>query len=256
MTTLAANKPRAYEGGELNDFALVASTKVYEGAAVGTVKATGLARPLQAGDRFGGFAIQTVDSTAGSDFRYYGTMVKVIDEGEIELPVTGAVITDVGMPVYATDDDTFTFSPVAASFIGFVKRFVSAGIVVVEFDADAFQDPYEGWTHALIAVNTTVDATHTGKILWCATDAVVVTMPAVEGIGFVRVGNLGAYSTVGLSVSPNAADMIEGPGIAAADDKDIINTKATAQRHDWIELAYGDANGWSARFKGVWERQA
>jgi hypothetical protein len=30
----------------------------------------------------------------------------------VQLAVTGAVITDVGQPVYATDDDTFVFSPV------------------------------------------------------------------------------------------------------------------------------------------------
>src|SRR5690349_21827402 len=151
MTTLAANKPRAFEGGELNDFTLVASTKVFEGAAVGLVKASGLARPLQGGDRFGGFAIQTTDSTAGSDFRYYGTL------------------------------------------IGFVKRFVSSGVVVVEFDADAFRDPYDGWVHVLVNTNTTIDATHTGKWLWNDQDGVVFTLPAVEGINFVRFGNLAAY---------------------------------------------------------------
>lgn len=256
MTTLAANKPRAYEGGEQNDFTLVASTKVYEGAAVGVVKATGLARPLQAGDRFVGFAVQTVDSTTGADFRWYGTMVKVWDESMVELPVTGAVITDFGMPVYASDDDTFSFSPVGGSFIGFTKRFVSAGVAVVEFDADSFQDPYQGWTHVLKSANYTVDATDTGRFIWVDTDGVVITLPAVEGINGVRVGNIGAYGAVGVAVSPNAADMIEGPGITAADNKDLINTKATAQRHDWIEIWNGDANGWSARFKGTWAREA
>ncbi|NPU63381.1 hypothetical protein HL667_00015 [Bradyrhizobium sp. 83012] len=256
MTTLAAAKPRAYEQGALNNFTLAASTRIYEGAAVGVVKASGLARPLQAGDRFVGFATQTVDSTSGVDFRYYNTTVEVWQEGYVELSVSGAVITDAGLPVYATDDDTFTFSPVASSFIGFVKRFSSAGVAVVEFDSVSFQDPYAGWTHSLKSANYTVDATDTGKFIWVDTDAVVITLPAVEGINMVRVGNLGAYGTVGVSVSPNAADMIEGPGITAADDKDLINTKATAQRHDWIEIMQGDANGWSARFKGTWARQA
>ena len=42
----------------------------------------------------------------------------------------------------------------------------------------------------------------------------------------------------------------------AADDKDIINTKATARRQDWIEIAQGDANGWSSRWEGTWAREA
>jgi hypothetical protein len=256
MTTLAANKPRAYELGERNDLTLVASTQIYEGGAVGIVKATGLARPLTSVDRFGGFAEQRVDSTAGADFRWSGTAVRVIDEGQVQLPVTGATITDVGLPVYATDDDTFALTPVGGVFIGFVKRFVSSGVCVVEFDADAFIDPYAGWTHVLKSANYTVDATNTGDWLWVDTDAVVITLPAVEGINFVRVGNLGSFGTVGVSVAPNAADMIEGPGITAADNKAIINTKATANRGDWIEIAQGDANGWSSKFKGTWARAA
>lgn len=259
--TLAANKPRAYSsGGNRNDFTLAASTKIYEGAAVGTVKATGLARQLVAGDKFGGFAEQTADSSVTNSptsfSPYAATMVRVVESGEIELAVSGAVITDVGLPVYATDDDTFVFTPVGASFIGYVKRFVSAGVVVVAFDADGLPDPYAGWTHVALETNTTIDATHTGKWIWCLTDAVVFTLPAVEGINFVRFGNMAAYGVSGLAVSPNASDMIEGPGITAADNKDLINTKATAQRGDWIEIAQGDANGWSARFKGVWAREA
>jgi hypothetical protein len=257
MTTLAANKPRAYEGdGNRNDFTLASATKIYEGAAVGLVKATGLARPLVAGDQFVGFAEATVDNSVATNVYYYGTMVRVIDDQEVQLSVAGATITDVRLPVYATDDDTFVFSPVASSFIGYVKRFVSAGVVVIEFDPDTMPDPYAGWTHSLKSANYTVDATDTGKWIWVDTDAVTITLPAVEGINFVRVGNLGAYGAVGTSVAPNAADMIEGPGITAADNKAIINTKATAQRGDWIEIANGDANGWSSRFKGTWARAA
>lgn len=253
MTTLAANKPRAYELGERNDFPVIAADILYEGAAAGIVAGTGLIRPLVAGDRFAGFMEYTADNSLGAASAIYG---RVVDSGEIELPVTGAVITDVGLPVYASDDDTFSFSPVGGSFIGFVKRYVSAGIAVVSFDADELRDPYAGWTHIALDVNTTIDATHTGKWIWCATDAVVFTLPAVEGINFLRIGNLGAFGAAKISVSPNAVDMIEGPGITAADDKDLINTKATARRGDWIEIAQGDANGWSARFSGTWAREA
>ena len=108
----------------------------------------------------------------------------------------------------------------------------------------------------LKSANYTIDATDTGKWIWVDTDAVVITLPAVEGINAVRIGNIAAYGVSGVAVSPNAADMIEGPGITAADNKDLINTKATARRGDWIEIWNGDANGWSSRFFGTWAREA
>ena len=253
MTTLAANKPRDYEGGRRNTLPVIASDIVYEGAAVGVVAGTGHARPLAVGDQFAGFAEAKADNAAGAAA---AIAVDVIESGKIVLPVAGAVITDIGLPVFAQDDDAFSFSPVAGVFVGFVKRFISAGVVLVEYDALNFRDPYAGWMHVALDANTTIDATYNGKWVWCSTDAVVFTLPAVEGINFLRFGNLAAYAVAGMAISPNASDMVEGPGITAADNKDLINTKATAQRGDWIEIAQGDANGWSSRFKGVWAREA
>ena len=253
MTTLAVNQPRAYELGNRNAFGVAASTKIYEGAAVGIVPATGLARPLQAGDRFAGFAEAQADNSGGAA----GAInVRVIESGKVELPVSGALVTDQGLPVYATDDNAFGFTPVSGVFIGFLHHFVSAGIAVVSFDAPNQRDPYAGWTHVALEVNTTIDATYTGRWIWCSTDGVAFTLPAVEGIGFVRFGNMAAFGASGLAISPNAVDMIEGPGITAADNKDLINTKATAKRGDWAEINYGDGNGWSARFAGTWAREA
>jgi hypothetical protein len=66
MTTLAANKPRAYELGERNHFPVIASDIIYEGAAVGIVAATGHAQPLTSADKFGGFAVAKADNSAGT----------------------------------------------------------------------------------------------------------------------------------------------------------------------------------------------
>src|SRR3990167_3954498 len=138
MTTLAANSPRAYELGNRNQVPVIASDIIYEGAAGGIVGARGPARPLNAADRFAGFAESKADNSAGAAA---AINVDLIKSGEIQLSVSGAVITDVGQPVYATDDDTFVFLPTAAVFVGFVKRFVSSGAAVVEFNAGIFQDP-------------------------------------------------------------------------------------------------------------------
>lgn len=254
MTTLAVDKPRSIELGERNAVPAVATDILYEGSAIGAVDASGHARPLTSADRFVGFAEAQCDNAAGAAA---DKNVRVVEKGKVQLSVSGAVITDVGQPVYATDDDTFVFSPVGAVFIGLVERFVSSGVVIVDFDARGHADPYAGFVHELKSANYTVDAEDAGKWIWVDTDAVVITLPAVEGIAGLRIGNIAAFGVSGLSVSPNASDMIEGPDITAADDKDVINTKATSRRGDYIELGNGDANGWSiTRKRGTWARQA
>lgn len=256
MTTLAANKPRAYELGQRNHVPVIASDIIYEGAAVGIVAASGHARPLAGGDVFAGFAVAKADNSAGAAA---AINVETVKQGEIELSVSGAVITDVGQPVYATDDDTFVFNPVGASFVGFVKRYVSSGVVVVDFNAGVYADPYGAFSvKETISANKTLDAQDTGKVFFVDTDAVVITLPAIaDGLGGVKVVNIGAYGTVAVTLSPAAADMILGPDITGADDKDLINTKATAKRGDYVKLDLGDADGYVVtEMSGTWARQA
>jgi len=131
MATLATDKQRPYELGDLNSLPMVATDIIYEGAAVGIEAASGNARPLNAGDAFAGFCIQNADNATGSagDVR-----VQVKTHGEVQLPVTNVAITDIGKPVYASDDDTFVLTATSNSYIGKVKRFVSTGVAVVAFD--------------------------------------------------------------------------------------------------------------------------
>jgi hypothetical protein len=133
MATLAANKPRPYEIGDKQEYPVIAADIIYEGAAVGE-DGNGYARPLQAGDKFLGFADRQADNSTGAagDVR-----VLVRRRGEVELQVTDvADVTANDRPlVYASDDDTFTLTAAGNSVIGSVARFVSAGVAVVEFDA-------------------------------------------------------------------------------------------------------------------------
>lgn len=132
MTTLTADKPRAYQLGDLEEYPVIASDVIYEGAAVGE-NGSGYARPLQAGDVFLGFALETADNASGSagDIR-----VQVRTAGRIELPIGSLAITANDRPaVYASDDDTFTLTSTSNSLIGYVSRWVSSGTGVVEFNA-------------------------------------------------------------------------------------------------------------------------
>lgn len=258
MTTLAADKPRPIEQGEKNAFPVIASDIIYEGAAVGLVDATGHARPLTTADRFVGFAEVKADNSAGSAA---AINVKVFERGKIELAVTGAVITDVGQPVYASDDDTFTLNPASGPFIGFVHRFVSSGVAVVSYDAPQLVDPWIAYKHRETLSGTkTFDAEDSGK-LFCVdadADADALTLPAVaDGFAGATILAVGAFGTTALTISPAAADNIRGPDITAADDKDIVLTKATQRRGDFVTLHGGDADGYYvSEMRGIWARQA
>lgn len=249
--TLAANTPRIYEGGSRNEHPVIASDIIFEGAAVGLVDGTGHARPLNAADRFAGFAEAKADNASGSAA---DINVRVVESGKIVLSITGAVITDVGQPIYATDDNVFVFNPVGGVFIGYVHRFISAGKVVVAFDAQRYQDPHGAYTkRETLSANKTLDAEDSGKMFWVDTDAFTITLPVVAVGTLCKIVNGGAFGTIAVTVAPAAADSIEGPDITAADNTARVNTKATARRGDFIVLGDANADGYIiTELKGIW----
>lgn len=251
MTTLAANTPRDYQMGDRNHVPVIASDIIYEGAAVGIVAASGHARPLVAPDRFAGFAVAKADNSAGAAA---AINVEVVKSGEISLAVSGAVITDVGQPIYATDDNVFVFSPVAASFIGFVKRFVSSGVVIVEFDAACYVDPYAEYTvRETVAADLTLDIQDNGKLLWFTTDTKIITLPATATPVNCKIVNGAAFGAALLTIAPQAADKIQGPNLPGTDNTALLNTKATAKRGDFVKIVTGDANGpIVSELRGTW----
>lgn len=132
MTTLAVDLPRKYALGDMDEYPVIASDIIYEGAAVGE-NASGYARPLVAGDPFLGFCQEQVDNSTGSagDKR-----VRVLTRGCITLPISAIAITANDRPaVYASDDNAFTLTASTNTLIGYVRRWVSTGLAVVEFDA-------------------------------------------------------------------------------------------------------------------------
>lgn len=253
--TLATNKPRAYEGGSRNELPTIAADILYEGSAIGLVAGTGHTRPLVAGDLFAGFVEAKADNAAGAAA---ALNVRLIESGKIQLPVTGAVITDVGQPVYATDDDVFVFSPVSASFIGFVHRFVSAGVAVVDFNAPVFRDPYSEYTkRETISADKTLDIEDNGKVFFVDTDAKIITMPVTATPVNCTIVNIAPFGAVLVAISPQAADKIQGPDLPGTDNKDLLNTKATARRGDFVRLMTGDANGpVVSELRGTWATEA
>lgn len=105
--------------------------------------------------------------------------------------------------------------------------------------------------------NYTVLATDSGKIIDVDTDAKTITLPATVLGLTVTIRNAGADGAVAVTVSPAAADKIVGNGEAGVDNKDIVNTKATAKNGDYVTLVGDGADGWYIQaIKGTWAAEA
>ena len=252
MTTLAVNEQVEHIIGDMGTYPVVASDIIFTRSAVGLVDASGHAQPLTSSDKFVGFCIEKADNSSGSAA---DIDVQVSRKGVIKLSVSGAVITDVGQPVYATDDNAFVFSPVGAVFIGFVSRFVSAGVAEVSYDAPNGVDPYGGRVWETYSASSTLDKQDNGKGFWVDTDAqtmTLLTFAAATALD-ILVMNGGAFGTVAVSIDPAAGDLISGPDDTGADGGIMVNTKATARRGDYVKIVTGGDEGYLvSEKKGIW----
>lgn len=110
----------------------------------------------------------------------------------------------------------------------------------------------------LAAATLTCDINDNGKVFLVSLTS-VITLPAI-GSGemgpytFVNYGDeTDEISDVQISVSPNSNDRISGCDLSTNENKDVINTLATARRGDYIKIQYGGANGWSiSEMRGTW----
>lgn len=85
----------------------------------------------------------------------------------------------------------------------------------------------------------------------------VITLPSIAiGNNYTFVNN-GADGTVLITLSPAALDGISWVG-SATDDKDLINTLATAKRGDYVTLSSQDqVVAWQVTANaGIWAKQA
>ena len=106
------------------------------------------------------------------------------------------------------------------------------------------------------AAYTVVITTDSGKTFVTETDAVVFTLPGIAIGNTVTFVNNGVDGTVALTISPNASDGITYAG-SSSDNKDLINTKATAKRGDFVTLASLDGVvAWQVvAARGIWAKE-
>jgi len=255
MTTLAANKQLPKVIGEENTVPVIASDIIYEGAAVGD-NGSGYARPLVDGDRFLGHAIDKVDNSDGSAGDKNVRVLTGRYRREVALAGT---ITDVGQPVYASDDDTYSFIGVY-SYVGVVSRYVSATKMEVEFRVGEYDEWGANPIRQLITDDLTTDIQDNGKIIYLGTKDKAVTLHAtVAGckITVVYCGQTGL--DLEISVDPDGGDLFLGGCDMAAggDGKRLTNTTATAKRGDYLQLLGDGSAGWNIIGKrGTWAQES
>lgn len=132
------------------------ATSFYLGQFVGRNASNGFVRPLVAGDMCLG-VVEELDP-------FYSTNsdkgVKVATDGIVELPYPAAALGDIGKSVYASDDNTVTFTSGSNSFVGYVRNVIVGKSLIVVFGQSKSQ--LVGLTAATgTASNTIADVTGT-----------------------------------------------------------------------------------------------
>ena len=120
------------------------------------------------------------------------------------------------------------------------------------------QPPVCSYSNAIeVSGDTTLALnTHAGRPV-IQTAAAVFTLPAISGAAVGQTFWIinGAADGTLMTVSPNASDKFlwDVAGAAGTDNKDIINTAATAMKGDYVKLEYGSSDGWTIlEMGGTW----
>lgn len=177
------------------------------------------------------------------------------DGGTIKLEAAAAIAS--GRTVYTAADGKVSATPIGKPFGFALEAATAAGDIIEVFPAEIPYD-FTGKKFEAVADNLTLDIQDVGKVLYVTADAKTITLPAVAaGLDYVIMNGSSALGAIAVTVSPNSNDKIMGADLAGVDNKDRINTKATAVPGDYIHIAYGSADGWLVlEEKGTWAAES
>lgn len=119
-----------YVDQEIRSLPVAEAVHIYKGALL-AADATGYIQPLSGALPFVGIAYEEMDNSAGAD----GDLaVRVYTVGDFGMTLTGATVADIGRPVFASADDTITFTADANAYVGVVQDVPAANEVIVRID--------------------------------------------------------------------------------------------------------------------------
>jgi len=170
MTLGADVNVNRYVDQQLRTLAVKASTTIYRGSLVGIDRAGGYARPLNAADQFQGIAYEQCDNSSGSNG---DREVTIFTQGDFEFSLSGAAKTDIGKPIFASDENTLTFSGASGSYIGVIVDVPSSGTVIVRID------PQRRLTHTVTVPLSSSTSAATSNPVACFSTAVIIVKAQV-----------------------------------------------------------------------------
>lgn len=113
------------------------------------------------------------------------------------------------------------------------------------------------YSETVSAATKTLDAADCGHVQVATVDTTITLPATVVGYAY-TIMNGGTGSTDGtitIAISPNAADLIQGAGFTAVDNKDITNTNG--QYGDYVKLVGNGTTGWTiTEMVGTWTYEA
>ena len=142
MTALTASrvmdfKYRTDPRGDILQLPVAAAETIYQNGFVG-VDPAGYAKAFVPGDLLVGVADEEVDNSAGTAA---AKTVKIVTSGVIEHTLSGAALTDIGKPVYATDDATIALTGHPDAYVGRITRYAATSTVDVALRSPSEKPP-------------------------------------------------------------------------------------------------------------------
>lgn len=264
MAVLAADIETTRKAGGIKSY-LMGTDVIYKGGLV-LINAAGaaVAAPVAAsavGLKLAGVAYEKVDDSAGAGTKW----CKVFTRGLFKFTASSISQAMVGEMMYLVDDQTIDDVPGTYGIpVGILVEYVSttSGWIDIEPALALQRNPKSLDLDFITKTDSyTVLVTDSGAKFAIATDAKVFTLPSTaRGLRY-QFWNTGATTTTIITISPAAADGINGGGLAAsAVNKDLINTKATALYGDMVEIIGTGTAGTSAwiitKLIGTWAKEA
>lgn len=214
MTAQTIDTDRGLVGGQIRRMPLQASANPFSGTLMG-IASTGFVRRLTAGDRFAGVC-RTAIPTAYAPAADGGAEVEVFaGEFYMLVPVSGAVVADVAKckKVYASDDNTFTYTAAGNTYIGDVVAFDSvANKVLVRARTSDELAPAVGVAgfRVLSDAPATLTVADLDKLLVITPTAgrAITLPPAADCTG--RTITVKTLATFTITLTGNAAETIDG----------------------------------------------
>ena len=119
-----------YVDQELRSYPVKGSTHIYKGGFV-NIDSGGYAQPSTGTTQAIGLAYEEADNSSGSDG---DISARVFTQGDFEHALSGAAKTNIGDAVYASADDTLTFTSTANTLVGVCVDVPSSGKIILRIE--------------------------------------------------------------------------------------------------------------------------